>query len=95
MEAKGKASDEKPRQFTRKNWDKIVKEFEEEESKNDDSVDNLFRKIYANSSEEVRKAMNKSFVESGGTCLSTNWEEVSKKKMEVKPPDGVEFRKWD
>lgn len=32
--------------------------------------------------------------ESGGTCLSTDWKDVSKKKMKVKPPDGMEFKKW-
>jgi suppressor of G2 allele of SKP1 len=39
--------------------------------------------------------MMKSFVESGGTVLSTNWEEVGKKKVDVKAPDGCEYRKWE
>ena len=39
--------------------------------------------------------MMKSFYESNGTQLSTNWGEVGKQKMEVKPPDGVEFKTWD
>uniref|UniRef100_T1KD61 SGS domain-containing protein n=1 Tax=Tetranychus urticae TaxID=32264 RepID=T1KD61_TETUR len=78
-----------------KDWDKIVKEFEEEEAKNNEgSADDLFRQIYANGSEEVRRAMVKSFTESGGTVLSTNWNQVSKGKTEVKPPDGCEFKKW-
>ena len=33
--------------------------------------------------------------ESGGTVLSTNWSEVGKEKVEVKPPDGMEFKKWE
>jgi suppressor of G2 allele of SKP1 len=33
--------------------------------------------------------------ESGGTVLSTNWGEVSKDKVEVKPPDGMEFKKYE
>jgi hypothetical protein len=33
--------------------------------------------------------------ESGGTVLSTNWQEVGKSKVDVKPPDGMEFKKWD
>jgi hypothetical protein len=45
--------------------------------------------------EKTRKAMNKSFQESGGTVLSTNWDEIQKDKVEVKPPDGMEFKKWD
>lgn len=39
--------------------------------------------------------MNKSFQESGGTVLSTNWNEVSQEKVEVKAPDGMEWKKWD
>ncbi|KAI5640461.1 SGS domain-containing protein [Phthorimaea operculella] len=52
-------------------------------------------KIYGEGSDEVRRAMNKSFVESGGTVLSTNWDQVGKDKVECKPPDGLEFKKWD
>lgn len=80
-----------------KNWDKIVKEFEEEEEKvnAEGSVDELFKEIYSKGSEDIRRAMNKSFVESAGTVLSTNWNEVQKDKVTVKPPDGVQFKKWD
>lgn len=34
-------------------------------------------------------------MESGGTVLSTNWDEISKKKVDVRPPDGMEFKKWN
>ena len=33
--------------------------------------------------------------ESGGTVLSTNWSEVGKDKVDVKPPDGMEYRKYE
>lgn len=71
--------------FTKKNWDAIVDEFEKEEDK-DPSMNELFKKIYESGSEEVRRAMNKSFQESAGTVLSTNWENVASKKIEPKPP---------
>lgn len=34
-------------------------------------------------------------MESGGTVLSTNWKEVAGQKVDVKPPDGMEFKKWN
>uniref|UniRef100_A0A6V7JR83 SGS domain-containing protein n=1 Tax=Bracon brevicornis TaxID=1563983 RepID=A0A6V7JR83_9HYME len=33
-------------------------------------------------------------MESGGTVLSTNWQEVSKSTVEKKPPDGMEWKDW-
>ncbi|XP_050039288.1 protein SGT1 homolog [Dermacentor andersoni] len=83
-----------PPVFKTKNWDSIVKETENEKEEGDAALNALFQKIYAEGSDEVRRAMNKSFVESGGTVLSTNWEEISSKTTPVKPPDGMEYRKW-
>ncbi|KAF7382001.1 hypothetical protein HZH66_013433 [Vespula vulgaris] len=54
-----------------------------------------WNKIYGSGSDEVRRAMNKSFLESGGTVLSTNWSVVGKGKVERKPPDGMEWRSWN
>ncbi|VEL29252.1 unnamed protein product [Protopolystoma xenopodis] len=55
----------------------------------------MFRDIYSNATEETRKAMIKSFTESAGTVLSTNWKEVSKGKVEIKPPDGMEYKQYE
>ena len=41
--------------------------------------------------------MNKSFQTSGGTVLSTNWEEVKEKEYEKErqAPTGVEWKDWE
>ncbi|EGI63233.1 PREDICTED: suppressor of G2 allele of SKP1 homolog [Acromyrmex echinatior] len=82
-----------------KDWNKVEKEIEKqvaaEETEGEAAVNALFQKIYVNGSDEVRRAMNKSFIESGGTVLSTNWEEVGNKTVERKPPDGMEWKTWD
>ncbi|XP_033742093.1 protein SGT1 homolog [Pecten maximus] len=82
-----------------KDWDKLVtdiaKEEKEEKPEGDAALNNLFQKIYGDGSDETKKAMMKSFYESGGTVLSTNWNEVGKDKVDVKPPDGMEYKKWD
>ncbi|XP_059144037.1 protein SGT1 homolog [Physella acuta] len=82
-----------------KDWDKLAKQVTEEEKdeklEGDAALNQFFQKIYADASDETKKAMMKSFTESGGTVLSTNWSEVGTKKVEVKPPDGMEFKKWE
>lgn len=77
-----------------RNWDKLVNDLTKDDG-DDGDVNTLFKKIYSDGSDEVRKAMNKSFMESGGTVLSTNWKDVSKDKVEIKPPEGMEWKKWD
>eukprot|EP00049_Salpingoeca_infusionum_P018280 m.356520 g.356520 ORF g.356520 m.356520 type:complete len:204 (+) comp17561_c0_seq1:195-806(+) len=79
-------------------WDKLAKEVEEEEKKEvpegDAALNKLFQTIYKDASDDTRRAMMKSYYESNGTVLSTNWDEVGAKQVEMKPPEGVEFKKF-
>ncbi|XP_053186382.1 protein SGT1 homolog isoform X1 [Scomber japonicus] len=78
-------------------WDKVVEDISEEEKneklEGDAALNKLFQQIYRDGSDEVKRAMNKSFMESGGTVLSTNWKDVGKRKVDVNPPDDVELKK--
>uniref|UniRef100_A0A8D0GNT2 SGS domain-containing protein n=1 Tax=Sphenodon punctatus TaxID=8508 RepID=A0A8D0GNT2_SPHPU len=81
-----------------KNWDQLVGEIKEEEKneklEGDAALNKLFQQIYSDGTDEVKRAMNKSFMESGGTVLSTNWSDVGKRKVEVNPPDDMEWKKF-
>ncbi|MDP2437824.1 MAG: hypothetical protein Q8P67_18945 [archaeon] len=78
----------------KKDWTKIASEVEEEKPSGDAALNKVFQDIYANGSDEQRRAMIKSFQESGGTVLSTNWQDVGARKVEVTPPKGLEVRSW-
>jgi suppressor of G2 allele of SKP1 len=74
----------------KKNWDAVLQEEEEEDKP--EGLNQMFRDIYGKATDEARMAMNKSFMESGGTVLSTNWNEVKTKPVEMTPPDGMESK---
>lgn len=82
-----------------KDWDKleaqVKKEEKDEKLDGDAALNKFFRDIYKDADEDTRKAMQKSFVESNGTVLSTNWKEVGSKEVEGTAPDGMELRKWE
>ena len=77
-----------------KNWDAIAKSDEEDKLSGDHALNNLFRTIYKDASEEQRRAMMKSYVESNGTVLSTNWEEVGAGEVKGQAPAGMEMHSW-
>lgn len=58
---------------TQKRWNQICTEFEEDLERNKlgdgDPAMNMFKQIYANANEDTKRAMMKSYMESGGTVL--------------------------
>ena len=65
------------------------------EDEEGDPTTNFFKTLYKGADPDTQKAMMKSYQESNGTALSTNWADVSKGKVETTPPDGMEAKKWD
>lgn len=87
------------RNSKKKDWSEIEKELEaddEEAAGGEEALQKLFRQIYANADPDTRRAMVKSFQTSGGTVLSTNWNEVSQRNYEEEKiaPKGMEAKKW-
>jgi len=81
-----------------RDWSAIEKALEaeaEEKKEGEAALNEMFQKIYGDANDDVKRAMNKSFQESGGTVLSTNWNDIGKEKTEIKPPDGMEWKKYD
>lgn len=76
-----------------KDWNKVVQEVEDEKPEGEAAVNALFQQIYRDADPDTKRAMMKSFIESNGTCLSTNWTEVGSKKVETKPPEGTTLKK--
>ncbi|KAG9066151.1 Protein SGT1 A [Linnemannia hyalina] len=79
-----------------KNWDALAKEAANEEDKadGDKALNQLFSQIYKDADDDTKRAMMKSFTESNGTCLSTNWDEVGKGTVETRPPEGMVAKKY-
>lgn len=65
-----------------KDWSKFGNDDEDEDDEDQDP-EAFFRKLYSGADEDARRAMMKSFMESNGTSLSTDWKDVGSR--EVKP----------
>ena len=85
-----------------RDWDAIEKDVENEIANEtpvgDAAMNQLFQQIYANADDDTKRAMIKSYQTSGGTVLSTNWNEVAQKDYEHQDriaPDGQEWKTWE
>jgi hypothetical protein len=74
-----------------KDWDKVGDDIDSDEEKD---VNVFFKKLFKGANPEQQRAMMKSFTESNGTSLSTDWSDVKDRKVETVPPEGVEAKKW-
>lgn len=74
-----------------KNWEKIGADEDDEEA---NDPDGFFKTLFKGADPDTRRAMIKSYTESNGTALSTNWADVQKGPVETSPPDGMEAKKW-
>ncbi|KAJ9104691.1 hypothetical protein QFC20_004463 [Naganishia adeliensis] len=77
----------------KKNWDSLAKEIENADEEPHNTPDDFFKSLYGDLDPDSRRAMLKSYQESNGTVLSTNWGEVGQKYQAPQPPDGMEVRK--
>lgn len=80
---------------SRKDWNKAKIDLDEDKPEGEAATNKFFKEIYAGAEDEQRRAMMKSFQESGGTVLSTNWKEVGAKNVDVQTPNGMEAKKWE
>lgn len=75
-------------------WENLVVEEDEEVLEGDAALTGLFQTLYRNADDDTKRAMIKSYTESDGTSLSTDWRNVSRAKVETQPPDGMEARSF-
>ena len=69
------------------NFSQLDKEMDKDLKKDKaegDALNDLFKQIYGRADEATKRAMIKSYQTSGGTVLSTNWQEVASKEYEGK-----------
>ncbi|KAM3507802.1 hypothetical protein MY11210_007005 [Beauveria gryllotalpidicola] len=78
-----------------KNWDTLDVGEDGKEDNDDGDVNSFFKKLYKGATPEQQRAMMKSFTESNGTSLSTDWDDVKGRTVETIAPEGVQAKKWE
>lgn len=74
------------------NWDKFNVNDDEEEEKTEHS---FFENLYKDVDDDTKRAMMKSYVQSNGTVLTTNWADAKDKEFETSPPEGMQATNWN
>ncbi|KAI4650499.1 hypothetical protein J4E93_002855 [Alternaria ventricosa] len=78
-----------------KNWDKVVvNDLDDKDEIEGDETSHFFKQLYSGATPEQQRAMMKSYSESGGTVLSTDWSNVGNKTITPEPPEGMEAKKY-
>ncbi|KAF2626670.1 SGS-domain-containing protein [Macroventuria anomochaeta] len=78
-----------------KNWDKLAAEdLDDKDEIEGDETSHFFKKLYGGATPDQQRAMMKSYQESGGTVLSTDWSNVGGKTVVPEPPEGMEAKKY-
>ncbi|KAH0473315.1 MAG: hypothetical protein KVP17_002530 [Porospora cf. gigantea B] len=84
---------------TGRDWDRLLREevLEDDAYNTGDKSMAFFRKLYNDADPDTQRAMMKSYVESSGTSLSTNWSEVGQKNFaeNAEPPEGQVAKSWE
>ena len=90
-----------------KDWDKVAKELTakkegdsttsglDDDDAEGDETSNFFKHLFKGADPDQKRAMMKSFTESGGTVLSTDWNQVGSKTIVPEPPEGMEAKKYN
>ncbi len=71
---------------SKKDWNKIASQYNDEIKEDNQSSMDFFKEVYADADDDTKRAMMKSYVESKGTALSTDWKQVGSQKVEVESP---------
>ena len=82
----------------KRDWSNFKVEEEKEtpgQLSGDHQLTKTFKDLYAIADDDCRRAMMKSYTESGGTVFSTNWKDVGSRTLKCEAPNGLEVRHWN
>jgi len=77
-----------------KNWDTVADGELDDNDVEGDETSAFFKNLYKGATSEQQKAMMKSYQESGGTVLSTDWSNVGSRTVVPEPPTGMEAKEY-